>query len=128
MGSIHKVSSIKGLFAECRRELCKCILCTGKFKGHGNSFHGDGGHGNRLSQLRYSLRFLLSMCSGGNEVITQDLHEQGAIPLLTDILKQMFEGSASKDTQSNLPVLLEIQADTLLITSCICEMDMHRKV
>lgn len=110
------------------REVYKSMLCAGKFKGHGNSFHGDGGRGNRLSQLRYSLRFLLSMCSGGNEVITQDLHEQGAIPLLTDILKQMYEGSASKDSQSNLSILLEIQADALLITSCICEMDMHRKV
>lgn len=26
------------------------------------------------------------------------------------------------------PVLLEMQADTLLIISCVCEMDMHRKV
>ena len=55
---------------------------TEEFKGHGNSFHGEGGRGTKLSQLRYSLRLLLSMCSGGDDVIHQDLHEQGAIPLL----------------------------------------------
>ncbi len=100
-----------------------CFINSGTFKGHGNSFHGDSGRGNRLSQLRYSLRLLLSMCSGGDEMITRDLHEQGVIPLLISILKRLFESD-----QSNLPVLLEMQADILLITSSVCEVDMHRKV
>ena len=52
------------------------------FKGCGNSFHGDGGGGSKLSQLRYSLRLLMSMCSTGDELVHQDLHEQGTIPLL----------------------------------------------
>ena len=59
------------------------------FGGHGNSFHGTGGRDNKLSQLRYTLRLLLSMCGGGGggggggeEWILQDLHEQGAIPLI----------------------------------------------
>ena len=58
------------------------------FGGHGNSFHGTGGRDNKLSQLRYTLRLLLSVCGGGGgggggeEWILQDLHEQGAIPLI----------------------------------------------
>lgn len=53
-----------------------------KFKGHGNSFHGEGGRGSKVSQLRQSLRLLLSMCSGGDDTVITDLHEQGAIPML----------------------------------------------
>ena len=59
------------------------------FGGHGNSFHGTGGRDNKLSQLCYTLRLLLSVCGGGGggggggeEWILQDLHEQGAIPLI----------------------------------------------
>ncbi len=65
------------------------------------------------------------MCSGGEEGLKQDLHEQGAIPLLIGILKKLFD---SPPDQSHLTLLLEIQADILLITSSICEMDTHRKV
>lgn len=58
------------------------FLLSGNFQGHGNSFHGAGGRGSRLAQLRHCLRLLLSMCSSGDEVVHQDLHEQGAIPIL----------------------------------------------
>lgn len=122
----YAISLSAGLLTLAIQNLMSCIIYPGKFKGYGNSFHGDGGRGNRLSQLRYSLRLLLSMCNGGHELITQDLHEQGAIPLLIGLLKQLFNGAVS--SEANLPVLLEIQADILLITSCICEMDTHRKV
>ena len=57
------------------------FMCAESFKGHGNSFHGEGGCGTKISQLRYSLRLLLSMCSTGDDAIHHDLHEQGAIPL-----------------------------------------------
>ena len=53
-----------------------------KFKGHGNSFHGVGGRGSKLAQLRLCLRLLLSVCSTGDEGVHLDLHEQGAIPVL----------------------------------------------
>ena len=36
----------------------------------------------------------------------------------------MEQSSPSADSR----VLLEMQADILLITSCICELDVHRKV
>lgn len=53
-----------------------------EFKGHGNSFHGEGGRGNKVAQLRQSLRLLLSMCGSGDDGVIEDLHEQGAIPML----------------------------------------------
>ena len=53
-----------------------------QFRGHGNSFHGEGGYGNKLAQLRYTLRLLLSMSSTKDDNILQDLNEQGIIPVL----------------------------------------------
>ena len=55
---------------------------AGKFKGHGNSFHGECGRGTKISQLRYSLRLLLCICNSGDDIVHLDLHEQGATPLL----------------------------------------------
>ena len=80
------------------------------------------------------------------------MHEQGAIPLLISE-KQIESGNSNavffvvffvldfisnSDILKNFrhvptihvdnPVLLEMQADILLILSCICEGDMHRKV
>lgn len=85
------------------------------------------------------------MCSGGDDVIHQDLHEQGAIPLLlgelplmilslesynmclhAGVLKFLLEQSSTEVVNSR--ILLEMQADILLIISCICELDIHRKV
>ena len=63
------------------RTTCDAGL-LGSFTGFGNSFHGQGGQGTRVSQLRYSLRLLLSMSNTGDEALLQDLHEQGAIPAL----------------------------------------------
>ena len=69
--------------------LFKDVTPTGKYKGHGNGFHGMGGRGTKLSQLRYSLRLLLSMCSSGDDIIHTDLHEQGAIPLFLGELNDL---------------------------------------
>ena len=49
------------------------------FGGHGNSFHGTGGRGNKRAQMRYCLRVLRSVVSTGDEVVLQDLADQGAI-------------------------------------------------
>ena len=69
--------------------LLKGIISTEKYKGHGNSFHGMGGRGTKLSQLRYSLRLLLSMCSSGDGIVHTDLHEQGATPLFLGELNDL---------------------------------------
>ena len=111
-----------------------------QFRGHGNSFHGKGGRGNKMAQLRYSLRLLLSMCSTKDNSILQDLHEQGIIPVLIGkgnrhhfnsiivntlvLLKTLQKRSNSDNNQ----ILLEIQSDALLILSCLCENNHHRKV
>ena len=56
-------------------------IVIGDFGGHGNSFHGEGGRGNRMAQLRYVLRLILNMCTAGNDIIRQDFTDQGAISL-----------------------------------------------
>lgn len=61
--------------------LCASFF-VGMFAGHGNSLHGTGTRGTQHAQLLYSLRLLLNMCNTEVELIHQDLHEQGAIPIL----------------------------------------------
>lgn len=95
-------------------------------------------------QLGHSLRLLLSMSNTGDEAVLQDMHEQGAIPLIisnkllfvcsmkvnlcllgsSDLLKQFSEQTDLVDD----PDHLEMQADCLLILSCLCELNGHRKV
>lgn len=43
----------------------------------------------------------------------------------TGLLKHFI---ALAPTEVDDPVLIEMQADVLLILSCICDLDMHRKV
>lgn len=49
------------------------------YGGHGNSFHGSGGRGNKRAQMRYCLRLIRSMVSVGDDGLNQDLVDQGAI-------------------------------------------------
>jgi len=65
--------------------ICFCIV-AGDFGGHGNSFHGEGGRGNRMAQLRYVLRLILNMCTSSNDIIRQDFTDQGTISLLIGTL------------------------------------------
>ena len=65
--------------------LSSCALTSltiATFAGHGNSFHGEGSRGSKVAQLRYCLRLLLSICNCADDAILQDMHEQGAIPML----------------------------------------------
>ncbi|KAM6314866.1 cilia- and flagella-associated protein 69-like [Aegotheles albertisi] len=100
--------------------------CIGQdaFFGQGNSFHGTGGRGNKLSQMRYSLRVLRSVVSLYDDAVNINLCDQGAISQLLDILKYAAEKSKEKEDA----ILLEIQADTLFILSVLCENDLHRKL
>ena len=107
------------------------------------------------------MRVLLSVCCMRDEMALQDLHDQGAIPLLigtaplitahlsvslceplcAGILRQCVgelgrererekaerEGEGKRlALESGL--LLELQSDTLITISCLCETDIHRKV
>ncbi|NXM69462.1 CFA69 protein, partial [Serilophus lunatus] len=99
--------------------------CIGQdpFFGQGNSFHGTGGRGNKLAQVRYSLRVLRSVVCLYDDAVNLNLCDQGAISQLLDILKY----AANKSKEKEDAILLEIQADALFILSVLCENDLHRK-
>ena len=58
---------------------CLSIILSADYGGHGNSFHGSGGRGNKRAQMRYCLRLIRSMVSVGDDGLNQDLVDQGAI-------------------------------------------------
>ena len=98
-------------------------LTIADYGGHGNSYHGTGGRGNKRSQMHFCLRLLRSMCSAGDEAVTQDMVDQGAVHQLVSIL---LNASTSRD--ENDAVDIEMQCDMLFILSTLCEADAHRKV
>ena len=55
------------------------LFFSADYGGHGNSFHGSGGRGNKRAQMRYCLRLIRSMVSVGDDGLNQDLVDQGAI-------------------------------------------------
>ncbi|XP_054846925.1 cilia- and flagella-associated protein 69 [Eublepharis macularius] len=91
------------------------------FVGQGNSFHGTGGRGNKLSQMRYCLRVLSPVVSLCDEAVNLDLCDQGAINQLLGFLKY------TANNYKEEAIVLEIQTDILLILSTLCENDLHRK-
>ncbi|XP_064560335.1 cilia- and flagella-associated protein 69 isoform X1 [Zonotrichia leucophrys gambelii] len=93
------------------------------FFGRGNSFHGTGGRGTKLAQMRYSLRVLRSVVALYNDAVNSNLCDQGAISQLLDILKYAADIAKEKESIA----LLEIQADILFILSVLCEDDNDRK-
>ncbi|XP_062423719.1 cilia- and flagella-associated protein 69 isoform X1 [Rhea pennata] len=99
--------------------------CIGQdpFFSQGNSFHGTGGRGSKLAQMRYSLRVLRSVVSVCDDAVNLNLCDQGAISQLLDILQY----AANKSKEKEDAILLEIQADILFILSTLCENDLHRK-
>ncbi|KAM6339240.1 cilia- and flagella-associated protein 69 [Podargus strigoides] len=99
--------------------------CIGQdhFFGQGNSFHGTGGRGNKLAQMRCSLRVLRAVVSLYDGAVNMNLCDQGAIDQLLDVLKY----AANKAKENEDAILLEIQADLLFILSALCENDLHRK-
>ncbi|XP_052820058.1 cilia- and flagella-associated protein 69-like [Mya arenaria] len=98
--------------------------CVGPedFGGHGNSLHGIGGRGNKRAQMRYCLRVLRSVVATGDELALQDLADQGAINQLITILTNAITSNTDDDA-----IDVEMQADMMLILSCLCDGDMHRK-
>uniref|UniRef100_A0A8C6T0W8 Cilia- and flagella-associated protein 69 ARM repeats domain-containing protein n=1 Tax=Neogobius melanostomus TaxID=47308 RepID=A0A8C6T0W8_9GOBI len=67
---------------------------------------------------RLSLQLLTALTSLGEEIVNQDLCDQGAIGLLMQV-----EGSADEEDA----VALEMKSDIQLILSALCDTDMHRK-
>lgn len=98
--------------------------CVGAedFGGHGNSIHGVGGRGNKRAQMRYCLRVLRSVVSTGDELALQDLADQGAINQIITILTNAINSNTEDDA-----IDVEMQSDMMMILSCLCDGDMHRK-
>lgn len=99
------------------------VCSADPFFGQGNSFHGTGGRGSKLAQMRYGLRVLKSVVSLYDDAVNLNLCDQGAISQLLEILKY----AANKLEQKDDAILLEIQANILFILSVLCENDVHRK-
>ncbi|NXF22466.1 CFA69 protein, partial [Rhodinocichla rosea] len=93
------------------------------FFGRGNSFHGTGGRGTKLAQMRYSLRALRSVVALYDDAVGNNLCDQGAISQLLDILKYAADKSKEKESIA----LLDIQADIFFILSVLCEDDNDRR-
>ncbi|XP_050388470.1 cilia- and flagella-associated protein 69 [Patella vulgata] len=100
--------------------------CVGpdEFSGQGNSFHGTGGRGNKKSQMSQCLRLLRSVVSTEDELVLQDMADQGAINQLIGILKTAF---TSSPLENHMFIDIEMQTDILIILSSLCEGDIHRK-
>ncbi|CAH1788088.1 unnamed protein product [Owenia fusiformis] len=98
--------------------------CVGRedYGGHGNSFHGAGGRGNKRAQMRRCLQLLRSMISTGHEGISEELVDQGAINQITTILDNVSHSSEDDDA-----IDVEMQCDMLFLLSSLTEFDMHRK-
>jgi len=113
------------------------------YQSQGNSFFGKGGRNNKRSQLKYILRLLRSLVSTKDERLLMDLCDQGIIPSITGKKKERkhlvyyyyhrsFSGYLRRITQQKSVQIdyvdLDIISDGLFILSCLCELDVHRKV
>ncbi|XP_077978018.1 cilia- and flagella-associated protein 69-like [Glandiceps talaboti] len=92
------------------------------YGGHGNAYHGKGGRGNKRAQMRYCLHIIRCMVSLGDDAVTQDLVDQGAVNQVINILNNACHSQDEDDA-----IDLEIQCDMLFIVSAFCEGDLHRK-
>ncbi|OXB84716.1 UNVERIFIED_CONTAM: hypothetical protein H355_001193, partial [Colinus virginianus] len=81
--------------------------CIGQdpFFGQGNSFHGTGGHGNKLAQMRYSLRALKSVVSLYDDAVNLNLCDQGAISQLLGKARLLLLTVVYSDTENVHPFL-----------------------
>ena len=95
-----------------------------EYQSQGNSFFGKGGRNNKRSQLRYILRLFRSLLSTRDERVQLDLCDQGIIPSITGYLRRITQ---QKSIQMDY-VDLDIICDGLFILTCLCELDVHRKV
>jgi hypothetical protein len=114
-----------------------------EYQSQGNSFFGKGGRNNKRSQLRYILRLFRSLLSIRDERVQMDLCDQGIIPSITgrkkniknfsfDLIFLFASGYLRRMAQQKVIhmdyVDLDIICDGLFILSCLCELDVHRKV
>lgn len=80
--SEHIIFSEHTLSARRIKQSMYCNCSTDAFFGQGNSFHGTSGRGNKLAQMRYSLRVLRSVVALYDDAVNHNLCDQGAISQL----------------------------------------------
>ncbi|XP_056597112.1 cilia- and flagella-associated protein 69-like isoform X2 [Triplophysa dalaica] len=114
-------------YITCQANTCLLLLLdwclhADSFSGQGHSFHGTGGRGGKKAQMRFCIRVLRSVVCVGHELLIQDLCDQGALGQLLGVLRWFLDTQETEDDVS-----LEIQMDSQLILSVLCEGDLHRK-
>uniref|UniRef100_A0A8B9HTG5 Cilia and flagella associated protein 69 n=1 Tax=Astyanax mexicanus TaxID=7994 RepID=A0A8B9HTG5_ASTMX len=117
-------------YISCQANVCLLMLlewCTQQdgYFGQGHAFHGAGGRGGKKAQMRYCVRLLRCMTSLSNNIINQDLCDQGAISQLLGKCCRIFYRPYKEEEED--AVCVEIQTDVLLTLTTLCEEDMHRK-
>ncbi|KAK0132936.1 Cilia- and flagella-associated protein 69 [Merluccius polli] len=114
-------------YTSCQGNTCLLLLlewCAEQGEWRGAKVQtAPGFAGCKVAQMRYCVRALRSMAALGNELVNQDLCDQGAIGQLLGILMQMEDGTPEEED----PVSLEIKVDIQLVLSSLCETDLHRK-
>ncbi|KAK7898481.1 hypothetical protein WMY93_019334 [Mugilogobius chulae] len=89
--------------------------------GQSRGFRGPGGD-DKKTLMHFCVKLLTTVTSLGEEVVNEDLSDQGTIGDLLGVLMQMEASSNDDDA-----VVLEMISDIQLILSALCENDMHRK-
>ncbi|XP_072304212.1 cilia- and flagella-associated protein 69-like [Eucyclogobius newberryi] len=89
--------------------------------GQSGGFSGSGGDYKKTLML-FCVRLLTTVTSLGEEVVIEDLCDQGTISVLLGVLMQLETSSDDDDVVS-----LEIKSDIQLILSSLCDTDMNRK-
>ncbi|CAL9690745.1 unnamed protein product [Knipowitschia caucasica] len=93
--------------------------CIQQESGGGFSVSGDDF---RKSVMLRCVRLLTTVTSVGEEAVSQDLCDQGAIGDLLGVLMQMEASSGEDDAVS-----VEMKSGLQLILCALCDSDMHRK-
>jgi hypothetical protein len=90
---VHGYGSVKGYqdMNDFQKRHSSTLL-SDSFGGQGNSFHGTSGRGNKKAQMRHCLRLMRSVVSTDDDVILQDMSDQGAI---TQLLGKVLGSSPS---------------------------------
>lgn len=104
--------------------------CVGNddYSGFGNAFHATGGYGSKKAHMRHCLRLLRSIVSTHDERVLNDLTEQGILGQLVSTLEEFSCGRfKKKECKMDDIIDIEMQCDLLVISSIVCQMDIHRK-
>ncbi|CAI9736367.1 ciliaflagella69-likeassociated and flagella-associated 69-like [Octopus vulgaris] len=102
--------------------LLEWCITKSNFKGHGNSYLGEGSRGTKVAQTRLCLRLIFNMIATREKEILREFVDQGIINLIVSMLALSLMEIGPSITITN-----EMKSTILLIISILCETDVHRK-